>query len=434
MNPDKSGTRNKRNKTRDKPNCTSHVGRARRARRATWALPDGVSERLPPGTRHLERMRRTILDTFDAWGYDLVIPPLIEYLDSLLIANDDELDLQTFKLIDQLSGRLLGARADMTPQVARIDAHSLRHRAVNRLCYAGTVLHTRPAGVGESRTPYQFGAEIYGSASLTGDAEIIRLMLAVLHALGLDDLYLDLGHAGVAAALIGMAGLNADEEAVVSDCLRRKSRHEMEACLGDKVPSPVRDMFCNLIDFNGDREALSHVRDLRAASQSVSDALDDLVCIADKIAGCAAPSPVQIRFDLTRSLGYRYQSGITYAVYKPDCRRELARGGRYDDFGKVFGRARPAAGFSADLYFLDEIATSVGSDAQTPPSSSAIFAPCLSQDGRDAVADLRRAIEHARTSGERVLEQLEEGEDAVAALCDREFRLADGKWQVFPLS
>ena len=210
-------------------------------KRNTWVLPDGVEERLPPGARRVEEMRRTVLDTFEAWGYDLVTPPPIEYLDSLLITDDEELDLQTFKLTDQLSGRLLGVCADMTPQVARIDARSLGHRAINRLCYAGTVLHTRPASVGESRAPHQLGAELYGSKALASDAEIVRLTLSVLDVLKLDDLYLDLGHAGVVTGLMRMADLDAATEVLVLDNLRRKSRHEMERDLGDLVALPVRD-------------------------------------------------------------------------------------------------------------------------------------------------------------------------------------------------
>ena len=241
-----------------------------------WLLPEGIEEALPPQARQLESMRRSLLDLFQSWGYELVMPPFIEYIESLLTGTGNDLDLQTFKLTDQLTGRMMGVRADMTPQVARIDAHHLKSDAPTRLCYLGTVLHTRPGGFAGSRSLLQVGAELFGHPGIESDVEVLSLMVETLKKAGVDDLYLDLGHVGIYRGLVDQAGLDAEQEAILFDALQRKAKPEITELLNDwSLPKAVTQMLTRLTELNGNGSVLTEARSaLKKASKPVQAALD----------------------------------------------------------------------------------------------------------------------------------------------------------------
>ncbi|MEN8176874.1 MAG: ATP phosphoribosyltransferase regulatory subunit, partial [Pseudomonadota bacterium] len=314
-----------------------------------WLLPEGIDELLPVEARRLEALRRRLLDLFDSWGYDLIIPPFLEYLESLLSGTGRDLDLKTFKITDQVSGRQLGLRADMTPQAARIDAHKLRHEEPTRLCYLGTVLQTRADDFGGTRSPMQVGAELYGHAGVQSDVEILLLMLAALDLIGVRDLYLDLGHVGIYRGLARQAGLTKPQEMELFDVLQRKAAAEIHQLTTDLVKDKaVADMLCGLADLNGGREVLDRAPGvLAAASDDVKAALADLAEVAEQLR--TQRPDVNIHYDLAELRAYQYQTGMVFAAFVPGHGTEIARGGRYDDIGRAFGRARPATGFSADL-------------------------------------------------------------------------------------
>lgn len=314
-----------------------------------WLLPENLEDVLPPQAWKLEGLRRALLDHFHARGYELVIPPMIEYLDSLLSGTGTDLDLKTFKLVDQLSGRLMGVRADITPQVARIDAHLLGHNAVNRLCYAGSVLHTQPDGYHRSREPIQLGAELYGEAGPKADLEIAQLMLDGLAATGLQDLQLDLGHVAIYRALAAQAGLNDEAEHALFEALQSKNASEV-ASLSRFVASDLRDAFMALTQLYGGAAILDEARKRLPQLPGIASALDDLSALANGLSG----RRVTIAFDLAELRGYGYHSGVVFAAYSAGRSRAMALGGRYDEVGKIFGRARPATGFSLDLRELLE--------------------------------------------------------------------------------
>jgi ATP phosphoribosyltransferase regulatory subunit len=317
-----------------------------------WLLPEGIDELLPPQAMRLESLRRCLLDLFQSWGYELVIPPLIEYLESLLTGMGHDLELQTFKITDQLTGRLMGIRADMTPQAARIDAR-LKHNAPTRLCYLGPVLHTLPNGFDRSRNPFQVGAELYGHRGIESDAEVILLMLESLRLTGIAAVWLDLGHMGVFRGLARQAGLNPEQQGIVFDILQRKAQPELETYLKDARIAPwVMDMFIALMDLNGDAAILERARCVLApACPEVQQALDELANIAHLVQARISEK-IHFHFDLAELRGYHYHTGVMFAAYIPGYGQALARGGRYDDIGRVFGRARPATGFSTDLKTL----------------------------------------------------------------------------------
>jgi ATP phosphoribosyltransferase regulatory subunit len=317
-----------------------------------WLLPEGIDELLPPQAMRLESLRRRLLDLFQSWGYELVIPPLIEYLESLLTGMGHDLELQTFKITDQLTGRLMGIRADMTPQAARIDAR-LKHNAPTRLCYLGPVLHTLPNGFDRSRNPFQVGAELYGHRGIESDAEVILLMLESLRLTGIAAVWLDLGHMGVFRGLARQAGLNPEQQGIVFDILQRKAQPELETYLKDARIAPwVMDMFIALMDLNGDAAILERARCVLApACPEVQQALDELANIAHLVQARTSEKN-HFHFDLAELRGYHYHTGVMFAAYIPGYGQALARGGRYDDIGRVFGRARPATGFSTDLKTL----------------------------------------------------------------------------------
>jgi len=314
-----------------------------------WLLPENIEDVLPPQAWKMEDLRRILLDHFRDRGYQLVIPPMIEYLDSLLTGSASDLDLKTFKLVDQLSGRLMGVRADITPQVARIDAHLLGQNPVNRLCYAGSVLHAQPDGYHRSREPIQLGAELYGEAGSQADLEIVQLMLDGLAAVGFTRLQLDLGHVGIYRTLARVAGLSDETERALFLTLQSKNTSEVAALTQGAAPQ-YREAFVALTQLYGDADILQHARRRLPSLAEIGRALDDLTALAQGLTGRG----VEIAFDLAELRGYGYHSGMVFAAYSAGRSRAMALGGRYDEVGKIFGRARPATGFSLDLRELVE--------------------------------------------------------------------------------
>ena len=385
-----------------------------------WLLPQGIQEALPDEALRLETMRRQLLDTYARWGYQLVMPPFIEFLDSLLTGTGHDLNLQTFQLVDQLTGQVMGVRADMTPQVARIDAHQLQRAAPNRLCYIGTVLHTRPDGFGGSRSPMQVGAELYGHAGVESDVEIICLMLETFSQARVQNVLLDLGHVGIFRALAAQAGLSAEAEASLFEMLQRKAVPEIQQCLARlSITDALRKMLASLPELHGDALCLERAEKvLKTADASVKAALAYLRQTAQQLQ--ARVPDVQIHFDLSELRGYHYQTGIVFAAYVPGQGQEIARGGRYDDIGKVFGRARPATGFSTDLKTLVDLSATMNRE-----SLGGIFAPC------DDDASLVTSIAQLRTQGEIVIQQLPgQAGDAKTMGCDKQLVKRNAKWLV----
>ena len=374
-----------------------------------WLLPDGVEEVLPGPAAKAERLRRQLLDLYTSWGYQLVIPPLVEFTESLLIGLGSDIDLLTFRVTDQLSGRSMGIRADITPQVARIDAHSLPNEGINRFCYAGTVLHTRPTELLASRSPDMVGAELYGGSSLQADLEVISLMLETLRTAGVERITLDLGHVGIYRKLLEAVPLEEQLQAALFEALQRKSLPDLEQVLTAVPDAQFRQRILQLAGAHGDADVLDSVdyadpavRQLREVSAAIGQRYPE----------------VDIYYDLGELRGYHYHTGLVFAAYVPGFGRALANGGRYDDVGEVFGRARPATGFNTDLGALLELLP----DQEPPPG--AIRAPS------EGDAGLWRAIARLRESGEVVIASWS-GE--VDPRCDRELRCCAGEWRVEPL-
>lgn len=378
-----------------------------------WQLPDGVEELLPAQAEGVEALRRQLLDLYRSWGYQLVIPPLVEFTESLLVGLGEDIDLLTFKLTDQLSGRALGIRADITPQVARIDAHSLGDPGVTRLCYAGSTLHTRPKTPFASRSPIQLGAELYGDDSLDADIEVMRLMLATLGCAGLTDITLDLGHVGVYEAVLAAAGLTGDLEKTVFDALQRKSLPDLRLALEGVEPQRA-DLIIALVDLHGGPQVLEQARALFA--EPVPAALPALAALEEAAQVMTrGHDGLQLYFDLAELRGYHYHTGLVFAAYVPGSGQALANGGRYNLLGEVFGRSRPATGFNTDLKALVQRLPGTGE------SAGAISAPSATD------ATLAAAVAALRAEGEIVIYQLGSGVDA---RCDRQLVARDGKWQV----
>ncbi len=360
----------------------------------SWLLPDGIDEILPAEAKHLEQLRGRLLELFSCWGYDLVIPPFIDFLDSLLTGSGHDLDLQTFKFADQISGKMLGIRADMTPQVARMDVHNIKHEWPTRLCYVGTILHTRGDPLEKTRSPMQLGAELYGHAGIESDIEVIRLMLEMLAITGLQNVHLDLGHVGIYRALSKQADLTPLQESELFDVLQRKARTELaELMQSYSLDDDLKNMFLKLPELNGDKAIIAKAQTVFAkANADVKTALADLVGIADKLARYF-PS-LAISFDLAELRGYHYHTGVVFAAFIPSVGREIARGGRYDNIGAIFGRDRPATGFSADLKLLSSLSKPVSPSAPR----ELIFAPynedsALTEKIRDLRAQQRAVVQ-----------------------------------------
>ncbi|MDX2314273.1 MAG: ATP phosphoribosyltransferase regulatory subunit [Gammaproteobacteria bacterium] len=385
-----------------------------------WLLPEGVDEVLPPDADRLEQLRRQILDLYASWGYQLVIPPFIEYLESLLVGTGSDLDLKTFKLTDQLTGRLIGIRADMTPQVARIDARGLRDQACARLCYLGTVLHALPDGFTRTRAPVQVGAELYGHAGFESDCEILSLMLETLAVAGVYDVHVDLGHVGVFRALAKQAGIDAAGETALHDALQRKARGEIAEILdASATRQDIADMIVALPELNGDESVLAEARRiLAAADQVVLAALDRLQQTASAVKARFPSTPLHV--DLAELRGYRYHTGVVFAALVPGHGQEVARGGRYDEIGSAFGRARPATGFSTDLKSLLALAGPCTEEADV----AAIRAP-WSLD-----PELSALVATLRSQGERVVYELPGEAGDADSRGRRALAKHAGKWQI----
>jgi len=378
-----------------------------------WLLPESIEDILPAAARHVEALRRRLLDTFGSHGYELVMPPLLEYLDSLLTGTGRDLDLRTFKLVDQISGRTMGLRADITPQVARIDAHLLNRSGVTRLCYCGSVLHTLAANLTATREPLQIGAELYGHAGLEADAEILRLLALGLGEAGVSASRIDLGHIGVFKALANLGGLDAELEEELFEVLQAKDLPTLHE-LTQHIDEPVRSALRALPECYGGSEVLVRAARVLPAGAEISAALDDLRRLAEAL------SDLPLSFDLADLRGYHYHSGVVFAAYCDRHSGAIALGGRYDRVGKSFGRGRPATGFSMDLREIARI-------APNGAAARAILAPA----GGDAA--LQERIAALRRGGERVLIELP-GHDGTWSEtgCDRKLILRDGQWLVVP--
>lgn len=389
-----------------------------------WLLPDGVDEVLPPEAQALERLRRDILDLFESWGYALVIPPLVEFIESLQSGNGEDLDLQTFKLTDQVSGRLMGVRADITPQVARIDAHRLPTELPQRLCYLGPILHTRPDKFAGSRNPLQLGAELYGYAGIESDAEIVCLMADVLKLASSERITIEIGHMGLFKALIERAGLDADAADKLLDALLRKDASEVLSCLVEnEVDTLTRDHIVALLDLNGTADVVdTAARVLAGAPAVVGDAIRALEALVGLLRN-RIPN-VEIHVDLAELRGYRYHTGVIFAAYMPGVGRQIAWGGRYDNIGRQFGRHRAATGFSTDLKNLVGICAREHGRSRTKT-----FAPA----GNDK--QLIEAISRVREAGGIVVQQLP-GQlgDARAMGCTHELVASEQGWNNKPLN
>ena len=378
---------------------------------SAWLLPDHIADVLPSEARHIEELRRDLLDMARCYGYELVMPPMLEHLESLLTGAGQALDLQTFKLVDQLSGRMLGLRADSTPQVARIDAHLLNRRGVTRLCYCGPVLHTRPGSPHATREPLQLGAEIYGHAGLEADLEVLSLALDGLNAARAQTLSVDMADARIVRAILQGVSLGAQALAEIHAALAAKDSSALQG-LTRALPKATRDGLLTLTQLYGDAKVLLEAQKAFPATPVVQEALSNLQWLAARL------GDVQVTFDLADLRGYAYYSGTNFAIFARGAHDALVRGGRYDEVGAVFGRNRPAAGFSLDLKALV-------SAVSPRPLRAAIRAPW-----RDA-ADLRAAIAALRAQGETVVCALPGHESEVDEFhCDRELTAVAGQWVV----
>jgi ATP phosphoribosyltransferase regulatory subunit len=387
-------------------------------KRDAWRLPEGIDEVLPPDAWALEGLRRRVLDLFDAWGYEFVMPPLVEYLDALLVGSGTDLELQTFRMVDQRSGRMLGIRADMTSQAARIDAASLRVDGAQRLCYAGTVVHANPPGVLESRIPLVAGAELFGAQDVEADAEVVALMVAVLRCAGLAQPLVELGHVGVFRSLVadGLLGGREDE---LFDALQRKSEPDIEAIVdGARMAAPVKRFLRLLPGLVGGDEVLAAAKQAaKRLPAATTAAIDELPTLAAAVR--ARTRELNLRFDLCELTGYGYHTGAVFTAYSPDIGKPIARGGRYDGVGACYGRARPATGFDVDLKRLPR--------AVAP--RRAIWAPGLSWTAPSRRALLAARIDALRAAGERVVGALSAGETP-AGNCDRALVWRRNAWEI----
>jgi ATP phosphoribosyltransferase regulatory subunit len=375
-----------------------------------WLLPENIADVLPSEARKIEDLRRLMLDNFRLYGYELVMPPMLEYVESLLAGAGEDTDLRTFKLVDQLSGRLLGLRADMTTQVARIDAHLLNRDSVTRLCYAGSVLHTRPSGLHATREPLQIGCEMYGHAGLEADAEIQELALASLALAGFDQVRLDLSHVGVLRAILAEDPAARRDEAQLQSLLRSKDVPGLEEITAQYAPA-TRAALLALPHLYGDVDVLARAREELPALPGITKALAELAALAGSAIGRA-----QVAIDLADLRGYQYESGAMFALYVTGLPNAVARGGRYDQVGEAFGRARPATGFSLDLRELARL-------LPTAERKHSIRAPWGN------APELREKIAELRKAGEVVIQSMPGHENVQDEFeCDRVLVLENGNW------
>lgn len=383
-----------------------------------WLLPEGIEDLLPDEAERVELLRRDLLTLYHSWGYELVIPPLIEFLDSLLVGAANDLEHHTFKLVDQLSGRLIGVRADITPQVARIDAHRLKRQTPVRLCYFGPVLLTKARDAAGTRGPLQVGAELYGHSGLESDLEMLSLMLESLRVTGVGPAYLDLGHVGVFRNLVQQTRIGPELEDQLFDAIQRKAKSEIRELLRNVTDRDGARMLEALVDLNGGAEVLRDAREqLHNASPAVGAAMDTVERAASALS--AAHPQLQIHFDLAELRGYRYHTGMVFAAYVPGYGQAVAQGGRYDDVGRVFGRARPATGFSIDLRAI------LALKGPYTAAPKGVFAPAVGD------AQLEAQIEALRRAGERVIRELPGQVGSAAEMgCNRVLARQGAKWAV----
>jgi len=381
---------------------------------AAWVLPDHIADVLPSEARRIEELRRELLDMARCYGYELVMPPMLEHLESLLTGTGQELNLQTFKLVDQLSGRSLGLRADTTPQVARIDAHLLNRQDVTRLCYCGPVLHARPSSPHATREPLQFGAEIYGHAGLEADLEAIELALDSLHIVGVKSVTLDVADVRVVNALVRGLNLSPEVMADLHTALSVKDSTWLHKLTSD-MPDAARKALAVLPRLYGDASVLEEAERVLPSSPLLQQAMSQLKWLAQHL------PDTNLSFDLADLSGYAYYSGLRFAVYATGQHDAILRGGRYDEVGAVFGRKRPAVGFSLDLKTLVGLVPEV-------PVRAAIRAPWSESH------TLRQAIVRLRGQGETVVRVLPGHESEIHEFhCDRELREIDGQWKLLQL-
>ena len=387
-----------------------------------WLLPEGIQEVLSPQALTIESQRRSLLDLYQSWGYDLVEPPMIDFLDSLLTGTGHDLQLMTFTLTDQISGKLLGVRADMTPQVARIDAHHIKTDHPSRFCYIGQVLKTRLEGFSQSRSPLQVGIELYGHAGPESDIEVLLLMIETLKNVGLKDFHIDLGHVGIFRSLATQAGLNKNQEDTLFDALQRKAVTELAVFLSElSISDEQKQQFMALVELNGDLSIIQRAREV-LSGDDVQKELDNLEDIAK---GLLKRVPEQtLYFDLAELRGYNYHTGVVFAAYLPGHGQEIAKGGRYDGIGETFGRSRAATGFSTDLSYL----VSVSGDIEQL-DNEVIFAPCV--HGTSNENSLLQKVTELRQQGKRVICELPDSNSSASALgCTHALELSSGGWQV----
>ncbi|MDR2219226.1 MAG: ATP phosphoribosyltransferase regulatory subunit [Methylobacillus sp.] len=378
-----------------------------------WLLPEYIEDVLPAEAARMEQMRRALLDLFHLHGYQLVIPPMLEYVESLMAGAGEDLDLATFKVVDLLSGRLMGVRADITPQTARMDAHLLNRQGVTRLCYAGSVLRAKPDGLARTREPLQVGAELYGHAGVESDIEIQRLLVQGLRAVGIKNVQLDFSHVGIFRSLVQRSSMSETQEQNLLAALQSKDKSAVAELVAG-LDAQVRDALLALADLYGDIAMLDRAEKILPAHDEIRQALRELRTATDKLQG----EGVHVSFDLAELRGYHYHSGMVFAAYAEGYAKPLALGGRYDEIGSIFGRARPATGFSLDLRGL---ATAL------PPARNgkAILAP-YAED-----AALNAKIAELRASGEVVIVDLPGHEAHRAELgCDRALVKQGGSWVV----
>lgn len=376
-----------------------------------WLLPEYIADALPQEAMQIERLRRKVLDLFRVHGYELVMPPLLEYLESLLTGSGSDLKLRTFKLVDQLSGRTLGVRADMTPQVARIDAHLLNRQGVTRLCYCDSVLHTLPASQAASREPIQLGAELYGYSGIEADLEAIRLLADALTTAGTPASRIDIGHVGVFRALVQVAELEPELEARILQLLQVKDVPGLRECCAH-IAEPYRSAFLRLPELFGGTDFLDKAAGELPSIPAIKAALESLQALRK------AMPELPLSFDLADLRGYHYHNGVVFAAYYPGFPSAIARGGRYDGVGKDFGRARPATGFSMDLREIARLAT-IAEPSRAILSSYSVADPALAT-----------VVKELRQQGEVVVELLPGETLNEGPVCNRQLVNCNGQWVI----
>jgi ATP phosphoribosyltransferase regulatory subunit len=378
-----------------------------------WLLPEYIEDVLPAEAARIETLRRKLLDLFKVHGYQYVIPPMLEYMESLITGVGHDLDLATFKVVDQLTGRLMGVRADMTPQAARIDAHLLNHQGTTRLCYAGSVLRTKPDGLAQTREPLQLGAELYGHAGIASDIEIQRLLIKALHVIGIEQVQIDFSHVNVFGSLIESSNINPQLEQALYAALQSKDQSSV-AQLSRDLDKVTREALLHLTELNGDQSILAKAGKVLPATPAISSALQSLQQAADGLQDL----DVSVSFDLSELRGYHYHSGIVFAAYAQGYKGPLALGGRYDEVGQAFGRARSATGFSLDL-------RGVVTALPQAKSEMAIFAPAIVDTA------LTEKIDALRQEGHVVIQELPDTQSDMSELnCSRKLEHYNSGWHV----